>query len=245
MIESGCQGALITGASTGIGRALAVRLASAGRTVIAVARDRARLESLAAAHPCVIPVVADLSLPDAPARVASQVLDACPHLDCVIHNAAVQRDRRFDDDDCDEHDILAELHTNLVAPILLTRHLLGALQRRERAWVVTLGSVLAAAPRRTAAVYSTSKAGLDSFSRAMRLQSRGTAVRFVHAILPLVDTAMTAGRGTGKISAEAAAEALLSAIARGRQEIYIGKARAVPWLQRLAPGVLARMMARS
>jgi len=236
---------LVTGASAGIGRALARQLAVAGIGVVALARSRERLEGLARRHPGMVPMVCDLADADALGPLADKVLEACPALDGVIHNAAIQCDQRFDDADYGDACIREELHTDLLAPLVLTRRLLPTLQRRERAWVVTLGSALAVAPRRSAAVYSASKAGLESFSRAMRLQSRGSGVRFVHAVMPLVDTAMTAGRGSGKISPDDAADALLNAIARGKHQVYVGKARAVPWMQRLAPGVLAALMARS
>jgi uncharacterized oxidoreductase len=237
---------LVTGASEGIGRALAVQLARAGVPVVAVARNRQRLDELARAEPRVIPLSFDLARVDGMGELAERAVGACPGLMGVIHNGAVQRDLRFDAPASNEDTIRQELAVDLLAPLLLTRHLLPTLQSRDKAWVITLGSVLAIAPRRTAAVYSASKAGLESFSRAMRLQSRGTGVRFVHAVLPLVDTAMTAGRGTGKISADEAADKLLRALACGADaEVFLGKARAVPWLRRFAPAVLARMMARS
>jgi short-subunit dehydrogenase involved in D-alanine esterification of teichoic acids len=246
LAQEGCSGMLVTGASEGIGRALALQLARAGVPVVAVARNSHRLDELARAEPRVIPLSFDLAKVDGMGDLAERAVGACPGLMGVIHNAAIQRDLRFDDAALNEDSIREEVAVDLLAPLLLTRHLLPTLQRREKAWVITLGSVLAIAPRPTAAVYSASKAGLESFSRAMRLQSRGTGVRFVHAVLPLVDTAMTAGRGSGKISPDEAADKLLRAVARGAgAEVFLGKARAVPWLRRLAPALLGRMMARS
>lgn len=245
LAQQGCRALLVTGASAGIGGALARQLAGAGITVVALARNGRRLERLAREHANAIPLVCDLAKLDGLPDAAARALEACPGLDGIIHNAAIQCDQRFDDADYGDACIREELHTDLLAPLILTRHLLPTLQRRERAWAVTVGSVLAVAPRRSAAVYSASKAGLASFSRAMRLQSRGSGVRFVHAILPLVDTAMTAGRGSGKMSPDEAADALLRAVAHGRSLIHVGKARVVPWMQRFAPRVLAAMMARS
>jgi len=241
----GIRSALVTGASSGIGFALSRQLAFAGVPVIALARDRGRLQSLASGHPRITPFVADLADIGALDAVAERVLELAPQLDCVIHNAALQHDLRLDDANYHGAQVREEIDVNLVAPIVLTRRLLEPLQQRSCAWVVTVGSVLATAPRRSAAVYAASKAGLQSFTRAARLQSRGTGVRFIHAVMPLVDTPMTAGRGRGKITPDTAAAELLRGLARGTDDLYIGKARAVPWLARLAPGLLSAMMNRS
>ena len=59
---------------------------------------------------------------------------------------------------------------------------------------------------------------------------------------PLVDTRMTAGRGGGKLSPEAVADAVVRAIESGRAETCIGKIRLLKWLLRLAPGVAYRIL---
>jgi uncharacterized oxidoreductase len=244
LAHAGTRGVLVTGASSGIGLALATQLAAAGIEVVALGRNRERLEGLARRDRRIVPLIADLADLAALPGVAARALDLCPALDCVIHNAAIQRDVRFDAGGYGADAIREELDIDLVAPLILTRHLLAPLQARDRALVVTVGSVLAIAPRPAAAAYGASKAGLASFSRAMAVQSRGTGVRFVHAVMPLVDTQMAAGRGSGKMSADAAADALLAGLTRGKRELFIGKARLVPWLQRLAPGILGAMMRR-
>lgn len=77
------------------------------------------------------------------------------------------------------------------------------------------------------------------------MQLADSPVRVVHAVMPLVDTAMAQGRGQGKLAPEAAAQALVQGLLAGRQDIAIGKARAALHLHRWAPWVLARMLQRS
>ena len=60
--------------------------------------------------------------------------------------------------------------------------------------------------------------------------------------MPLVDTPMTRGRGNGKISPAAAANAIVKGIERDRHEIYIGKARLLPLISRVAPGFARKIL---
>jgi short-subunit dehydrogenase involved in D-alanine esterification of teichoic acids len=167
----------------------------------------------------------------------------------LIHNAGIQCDLRLDDAACTPQALRQEVDVNLLAPMVLTRLLLSHLQARGQAgapaFVVNVTSGLAFAPKRTAAAYSATKAGLHLFSRGLRVQLAGTPVRVVEAVMPLVDTPMTAGRGQGKLPAEQAARALLDGLAAGRSTVYIGKARFVPLLHRWAPAVLDRVLQRA
>lgn len=234
---------IVTGATSGIGLALARQLASAGVHVIAIGRNGEALQALAAQSRRVTPLVADLGDIDRlPALVASIVADH-PDVGCLINNAGIQHDLRCDDARCSAALVRKEVDVNLVAPIVLAQQLLPHLQGRPGACIVNVTSALAYAPKRTAAVYSATKAGLHLFTRALRLQVPGT-VRVVEAVMPLVDTPMTAGRGRGKLPAAEAARQLIEGLRAGRQEILIGPARWLPWLQRWAPALLARLLQR-
>lgn len=72
----------------------------------------------------------------------------------------------------------------------------------------------------------------------------GEPVRVVEVVMPLVDTRMTAGRGSGKLSAAQAAQQLIEGLLAGKTDVRIGKARLLPWLHRWAPGVLTRILQR-
>lgn len=235
---------LVTGASSGIGRALALQLAAAGTRVIALARRTDALQALAAQQPGIVPWAADLADTAALPALAARLVAAHPDLAGVIHNAGVQVDARLADAGQGPAQVRQEVDINLVAPIVLTQALLPQLLARRGAFVVNVTSGLAFAPKRSAAVYSATKAGLHLFTRALRVQVQGTGLRVVEAVMPLVDTPMTAGRGRRKLAPDDAARALLDGLRAGRPDLYIGQARAVPWLARWAPGLLARALQR-
>ena len=235
---------IVTGASSGIGRDIAIALAKRGNAVVAIGRNRDRLERLAADHERIEPWVADIGLIDGLGSLVGEIIVRHSQIDGLINNAAIQIDRRIDDTSYLDADIASEIEINLTAPMVLARRLLPHLQTRMRAVVVNLTSGLAFVPKRRAAVYSASKAGLHLFSEALRVQLRGSNVRVVEAVMPLVDTPMTAGRGRGKLSSEEAAGAVVAGLWTGPETLYIGKARLLPPMLRLAPRIAARILQR-
>ena len=235
---------MVTGGSSGIGRALVAQLRSAGVTVVAIGRSEARLATLAREVPGTHVMAGDLSRPEELPALAVRLVAAHPTVGCVINNAGMQHSVRFDDVDYTVRDIIGELATNLAAPLVLTRALLSHLQAQPSACVINVTSGLGFVPKGTAAVYSASKAGLHLFSQALRVQLATTNVRVVEAVMPLVDTPMTAGRGRRKLAPADAARQLLDGVRAGRDDVYVGPARMLPLLQRWAPGVLARVMQR-
>jgi len=235
---------IVTGATSGIGWELAMQLAHAGVRVIAIGRRLHELQGLAAHSPLIIPWTADLAEIERLPALAADILAAHPDAGCLINNAGIQDNLRMDDADYGHAAVRREVDVNLVAPMVLTQLLLPHLKARQRSWVVNVTSVLGHAPKRTAAVYSATKAGLHTFTRALRVQMQGSAVTVAEALMPLVDTPMTQGRGRGKMPVEDAARALLKGLSSGHTDIRIGKARAVPVLQRWAPGILSRIIQR-
>lgn len=233
---------VVTGASSGIGRALALELARRGAPVLAVARSARQLQALAAQQPGIIPWPADLSRIDALEALVARWVAQYPDIGALVNNAGVQANVRVDDAGYGATDIAAEVLVNLASPIALTCALLPHLQRQPRGWVVNVGSVLGFCPKPTAAVYSATKAGMILFTQALRVQFQGCGVQAVLATMPLVDTAMTAGRGHGKLAPEEAARQLVEGLLRGQQDIDIGKARAARWLHRWSPSTLQRML---
>ncbi len=233
---------LVTGATSGIGLALTEQLAAAGLPVVALGRRTETLLALQARYPSLAVVQADLSALGQLDALARHLVSAFPDLCCVIHNAGIQHNVRFDAADYGLDAIRTEIDTNLVAPIALTRALLPQLLSRPQAWVVNVGSGLAFSPKRSSAVYSATKAGLHLFTQGLRVQMQGSPLYVVETVMPLVDTPMTLGRGQNKLSATEAAAQIIQGLQAGRQDIWVGKARGIPWLQRFAPSVLRRIM---
>ena len=235
---------LVTGATAGIGRELALQLAQAGVPVLALGRNVQSLQALQDSSPRIATVVCDLSdvasLPDH----AAQWVTLYPDLACVIHNAGVQDILRMDDAGYSPGQLRQEVDINLVAPMVLTQALLPHLQSKPQACVVNITSGMGFAPKRTSAVYSATKAGLHLFSEALRAQLKGGTVKVVEVVMPMVDTAMSQASAAGKISPAQAARELITGMNKGLSVVWVGKARAIPVLLRLAPSVLARVIQR-
>ncbi|GKX32644.1 MAG: hypothetical protein MnENMB40S_02620 [Rhizobiaceae bacterium MnEN-MB40S] len=184
----------------------------------------------------------DLSNPQQAAAAGEAIAAALTGGAILVNNAATQDDWKFFDTRNTADALTCNVALNLTAPILLTRTLCETAPINA---VVFIQSLLSLEPKGSAAVYSAAKAGLGMFAKALRLQSKDRRLRLQEVYLPLVDTEMTAGRGTGKISPEVAAEQICEAIMSGRPRTYVGKAKlmaAIHWLSpALAGFILSRM----
>jgi uncharacterized oxidoreductase len=238
---------LVTGGARGIGRELTAQLVAGGARVIAVGRDPARLAALTCTHGDRVSVwPVDLGDPRAVDAFPDAVVARHPDLAVVINNAAVQHETDFVGGDPAglRPALRQEIAINLDAVVAISTGLLPHLRTRPAAAIVNVTTGLALAPKRSAPVYCATKAGVRSFTRALRYQCERDApqVRVAEAIMPVVDTDMTRGRGSGKISATAAAAAVLAGLQRGAPEIYVGKARFLPAVMRVAPGLGHRLL---
>jgi uncharacterized oxidoreductase len=233
------QTVLVTGATRGIGRALTTGLVAGGARVIAVGRTGAHADGVVGRH-------VDLADPAAVDALIDEVTVRYPDLSMVINNAAVQTetDLLAEDPHVLRPVLRREIAVNLDAVVALSAGLLPHLRNRPAAAIVNVTSGLAVAPKRTAPVYCATKAGVRTFTRALRYQCERDAPQVLvsEVVLPLVDTDMTRGRGTGKITAESAAAAVLTGIRRGIPEILVGRARLLPAVMRIAPGLGYRLL---
>ena len=233
---------LLTGGTSGIGAFLRDRLLAHSNEVMVIARTASQLPKRDGLHG----VQCDLSDPDAVRSSIAQIAADHPDISVVINNAAFQYSRTLRDPNFEPTRLDDEVTINLLAPALIVNGLLPILlaQRRPCA-IINIGSGLALFPKRQTALYCATKAALHSFSQSLRYQLDDTPVRVIEAILPLVDTPMTKGRGGHKLSPTTVAAEVIAQAARGRDEIYIGKAKILPVLARLAPSIPRAILKRS
>lgn len=230
---------VLTGATSGIGSHLMARLLAGGHHVVAVSRRASLLDS----HPALERIDCDLADVQSVRALVADLKQLHPRIDLLINNAALQYGLPLTAPGFDRDAMIAEATTNLVAPALLVHGLIGALEAAgPGSAIVNLSSGLAYYPKRDTALYCATKAGLHSLSQSLRYQLEPHGIRVMEVILPLVATPMTQGRGSGKMDADAAARAILAGIARGWDEIHVGKARLLPLLLRLAPSIVQRML---
>jgi short-subunit dehydrogenase len=187
---------LITGGSSGIGRATALRLADAGAHVLIVARDRRKLDEVAAeirAHGgAVTTYVCDITDAAASAELTHRLLAEPGGVDILINNAG-HSIRRSISISCDRlHDYERLMQLNYFAAVRLTLALLPHMAARRSGHVIVISSigVLSNAPRFSA--YIASKAALEAFARSAASEYRDQGVYFTVINMPLVRTPMIA-----------------------------------------------------
>lgn len=177
--------ALVTGASRGIGRAIAQGLASAGAKVVCAARNEAgcreTVDAIAAAGGEGVAAcfdLADVASHEAPLAAARERFGG---LDVLVNNAALLRPHVIDKLSVEE---LSELHdTNVRGPVLLARAALPLLEASQHASVVNLTAVAGHAPMRGLGAYGASKAALISWTRVMAQEWTPRGVR-VNGLTP-------------------------------------------------------------
>ncbi|HVL00448.1 MAG TPA: SDR family NAD(P)-dependent oxidoreductase, partial [Dongiaceae bacterium] len=226
---------LVTGGTSGIGEALIQRLASINQEIIVIGRNAVKLENLQDRYNNLTPYRCSLDSRGEVETTLHKIMTHHPALSVIINNAGVQFTPRFLDPDFSFESIESEITTNLTAPAWICALTLRHLLKTPSAAIINISSGLALFPKTSSAIYCATKAGLHNFSRSLRYQLEGTHINVHEAIMPLVETPMTAGRGKGKITADAAAAAIIAGVEKGKPEIYVGKARLMPVIARLSP----------
>ncbi len=187
--------ALVTGASRGLGAALARALGRAGARVVLVARNAAEVEAVAAeiragggtAHA----LAADVGDKNAVYPLAGAAAALVGPIDLVVHNASDLGPtplRPLLDTDCEALERV--LAVNLVGPFRLTRALVGGMVLRGRGTVVLVSSDAATSAYPTWGAYGVSKAALDHLGRIWAAELEGTGVRFLTVDPGEMDTRM-------------------------------------------------------
>ena len=226
-------GALVTGASSGIGVALARELAGAGACLALTARRVDRLEETAAAcralgSPSVTVIAADLADPAAPARLAEAAGAALSTVDVLVLNAGFAVPGLYEKTSLDR--TTAMIQVNVTAHLALARLLLPAMLERKQGWILAVASMAGLLPAPYQSGYAGTKAFLLNWSESLREEVRFRGVR-VTALCPgITDTEffVAAGyRGSNKFTeskmpAERVARAGLSALAKGKPRVVPG-----------------------
>jgi uncharacterized oxidoreductase len=185
---------LITGGTSGIGRALAEALHARGNCVIVTGRRRALLDEVTAGRPGLFGVPLDLSDPAALSRLATEIRARFPDLNVLIANAGISRAEDMTADGWDAADAQAIVETNILGVLRVTAALLPVLKGRPGATIIATSSNLAFVPRADFPAYCASKAFLHSWLQSLRHQLRAVPVEVLELAPPYVQTALTGAR---------------------------------------------------
>ncbi len=232
--------ALVTGGSAGIGREIAHQLKLKGATVIITGRDEGRVAAMRNLGFEVIP--AGLSY----ARDVDNLVEALGDraIDILVNNAGQGVDHDFREAPPDMTATDECIHANLNAPIRLGAALIPRLGEQPAAAIVNVTSGLAIAPRASSPVYCATKAGLRSYTQALRAQLGDTNIRVIEALPPVVDTQMTAGRDNRKMLPEECARQIIEAIEKDRVEANIGMVKLLKLVHSISPALAQKIMLR-
>jgi uncharacterized oxidoreductase len=236
---------VVTGGTSGIGREFALRLAVEGAKVIACARKEVTLRELHTRFPQIEAIRCDVTVTPDLLALEAAIQDRYGRVDVLINNAGIMERVDLLDRSVSDERIAQEIAVNLTGPILLTRRLLPLLGCGRNPMIIMVTSGYALLPATRAPTYSATKAGLRSFTMALRLQLQlhGVGIRVVEVLPPLVDTPATRSVRQRKMSPETLVGRVLRDIERGRDEILPGRVGLLPLLMRLAPSYAARRVA--
>ncbi len=243
---------VITGASSGIGRALALALAQRDSVLALVARDEARLAETADACRA---RGASVHLLRADVRSREELrerllqFDAAHQVDCVIANAGISVGTSVGGAMESEDDTFALLETNLTGALATALPLIAPMCHRRHGRIVFTSSIAALAPLADAAAYSASKAALLAYGVALRERLREYGIK-VNVVCPGFVTTPMAARYIGwkpfEIAPEDAARRIIGGLRRNRAVIAFPRPLAVAArFQQLLPEPLRRLGANA
>ncbi len=233
---------LITGASSGIGFALAQQFMQLGNKVITVDRNVEKQKKAQELLPGLIAIRCDLTLREDIDQLMITIQNQHPDVNVLINNAGIQYNYDFKEEAQPLPRIEKEIHTNVIAPMQLCALLLPILNSHNEAAIVNVSSGLAFAPKADAPVYCATKAAVHNFTKGLRYQLEETNIKVFEIIPSLVATDMTSGRGKGKISPEQLATEFISAFERDRFEVNIGKIKLLRVILRIFPKLAEKML---
>ena len=232
---------VITGGTSGIGYQM-VKYLQSNNEIIVISKNENRLVALSKEFENVVTYQADLSKLEEVESVAKLISEKFQSIDVLINNAAVQYTPTFIDDAFDYANINHEVMINFTSICSLTYLLLPALTHQNKAVILMINTGLALAPKTTSAIYCATKGALNNFTQSLRYQLENSNISVQQAFLELVETGMTAGRGSNKMSAEDASGIIIKGLKNDVLEHDIGKVKLLRLLLRLAPSVAKKIM---
>ncbi len=237
--------AVVTGASSGIGAATALRLASCGYTVILAARRRARLDALVdrirangGKAEC---LAVDLAAQGSVRAVYDRVVERGEGIDVLVNSAGFGWYGYASEMSVETAVRMMQVNNAAVAELILL--FLPLMKRRGNGHIINLSSIVGSLPSPWAVIYSATKAFVDALTTALHRELRGSGVN-VSAVRPgpvLTEfyqtvTRLSSGRtipvGRVSVSPEAVADAIVRLLARPRRTVYVPAGfRVLPWIE--------------
>ncbi|MDQ0086348.1 putative oxidoreductase [Variovorax boronicumulans] len=229
---------LITGGTSGIGRALAEAFYDRGNRVIVSGRRQALLDEITASRPGMVGMPLDLDDPASLPRLAEDVRARFSELNVLVANAGISRSENMAVDGWDVSAAQAIVETNIMGVLRVTAALLPLLKRQPDAAIMVTSSNLAFVPRADFPTYCASKAFVHSWLQSLRHQLRNVPVEVLELAPPYVQTELTGDsqasdpRAMPLAAYVAEVMQLLESQDHPRGEVLVERDRARRWAER-------------
>jgi uncharacterized oxidoreductase len=237
---------LITGGATGIGFALAKELVSRNNTVIITGRRLDKLQEAKKLLPKLQYIQSDVSDPASIDRLFAQLQREGIVLDVVFNNAGVLELWDILGETIPTADLFQKIGTNLTGPIAVTQSFIRQADHQKSNFIINITTEAAIMPVPILPLYSSSKAGLSAFTKALRIQLHDSLFSVIEIVPPAVESKMTTVdmKNTTKLARpNVFAQQVIASIEAGKLEFApSGNARMLKIIRRFFPGAGLRMI---
>ncbi len=240
---------LLTGATGGLGQALATELARKGAQLALVGRDQVKLNQLQNAlektATSVTSITADLSEAGAIIHIAEAAKQQIGSIDILINNAGVLDFTKFEQQS--DARIAQMLHTNVTAPIQLTHAVIADFIEKNQGHIVFVGSIFGSLGFPYFATYCASKFAIHGFSQSLRRELLGSNIGITYIAPRGIKTAMNDAStvamwektGSQTDDAYTVAKRIIQALEKEQQEVFIGQPQSFfAWLNGVCPALV-------
>ncbi len=242
--------ALITGASRGIGRAIALELAKNGaKRLILVARNRQKLAEFAPEIEAfgveVVTLALDLTQPAEVNIVIAQAWRAYGPIDLLVNCAGVAHQTPFLESKLPH--LQEEVSLNLMGMYTITRSIARRMAARKQGTIVNVSSLMGKIAAPTMSTYSATKFAIVGFTQALRSELAQHDIRVIALLPTLTDTDMSRHlqlfRWVVPMTPQQVAQVLISGLRKQSPEILVGwQSHLAIWCNRIAPGLLDKLL---
>jgi uncharacterized oxidoreductase len=229
---------LITGGTSGIGRALAEALHDLGNCVIVTGRNQVQLDEVASAKPGLSGLQLDVTDAVSLARFSGQLKEQFPQLNVLIANAGISHAEDMKSDNWSAEHAVSIVQTNIIGVLRVAECVLPLLKAKPNATFMATSSALAFVPRADFPTYCASKAFLHSWLQSLRHQMRDFPIEVLELSPPYVQTKLTGAQQMSDPRAMPLAEyvtQVLQVLAAGntpRSEVLLERDLGRRWAER-------------
>src|SRR5258708_6278691 len=228
---------LITGGSTGIGLAFALKFVELGNEVIVTGRRQAVLDQVKAKYPKLHTAQSDVADSTQIVALAAWIEANFPKLDVLMNNAGISRYRNLSVRAPDLADLMTEMNLNVGGVVRMTSAFIDIL-KVNKGTLINVSSGLAYVPLPCLPIYCAAKAAIHSYTQSLRFQLEDTDVEVIELMPPAVKTEMTAylpDDGMTLITTDKLVQLSMASLKRGALEVRPAQSAQLAFLRRVPP----------